>query len=117
VLAYDSQNRTRLVVHYNLFSPAEATVEYRLNDGRGSLSLGTARRRLADGGVIRLTKRLGDAVMERVRTARLFTVSIDISAAPRYCRRYETRRLTVRRAVRHRVVWLQAYSVFGPGQN
>jgi hypothetical protein len=113
VLTYSSLSRVRLVIRYTSFSPANVAIDYRLNGGRGPLKLGSAKRRFEERGVLRLNERLTDAAMERVRAARRFTVAMDIPAAPRYCRRYETRRLTVRRTVHRRVVWLQSDSVFG----
>jgi hypothetical protein len=105
VVAYEARNRVRLTVGYTTYVPTMATVDYRLAGGRGSLHLGTARRRLGRSGVIRLTRRLSDGQMEKVQAAGRFTVRLRVSGAPRSCRRYESEELTVRRGSDRQAVW------------
>ena len=60
-----------------------------------------------------MNERLSDAEMEKVREARRFTVSMAMPDAPAYCRRYETRHLTIKRSVHSQTVWFQSDSIFG----
>jgi hypothetical protein len=113
VLTYTAQGRIRLVIRYTAFSPAEVRVGYRLSGARGGLRLRTARRRLAERGLFRLDQSLRANGIEKVRAARRFTVIMHIAATPRYCLRYDTRHLTIRRIVHSQVVWFQSDSIFG----
>lgn len=113
LFTYSSQNKVRLVIRYTSFSAADVTVEYRLNGSRGSLKLGSAKRRFAKKGVFRATARLTGPQMEKVRAARRFTVKMSIPGIPGYCSRYDTRHLTIRRTVHSQVVWFQSDSIFG----
>ena len=69
--------------------------------------------RFSKKGLFRVTAKLAEAQMERVRAARRFTVDLNIPAAPSYCRRYDTRHLTIKRTVHSQVVWFQSDSIFG----
>ena len=51
--------------------------------------------------------------MDKVRAARRFTVVTNVLAAPRYCHRYDTRHLTIRRTIHSQAVWFQSDSIFG----
>ena len=51
--------------------------------------------------------------MEKVRAARRVTVFLDVPEAPSFCRRYETRHLTIRRSLHSQLAWLQSESIFG----
>ena len=113
VFTYSSQDRIRLVIRYTSFSPADVSVDFRLAGGKGPLNLGSARQRFARKGLFRLTEKLTDSEAEKVRAARRFTVTMEIPEAPRYCRRYGIRRLTVKRTVHSQVIWFQSDSVFG----
>ena len=70
------------MIRYTSFSPADVFVDYRLSGGRGSLNLGEARQRFAKKGLFRVTEKLSEAEMEKVRAARRFTVDLNIPAAP-----------------------------------
>lgn len=113
LFTYAAQDRVRLVIRYTAFSPADAIVEYRLAGGRGPLRLGGDRQHLAKRGLLRTSERLTDAEMDRVRAARRFTVSITFPDAPRYCGRYDTRHLTIKRSIHNQLVWFQSDSIFG----
>jgi hypothetical protein len=115
VFTYTAQERVRLVIRYTSYTPAEVHVDYRLSGTRGSLELGEARGHFARRGLFHLTERLSKVEMAKVRAARRFTVDLDIPAAPSFCRRYETRHLTVRRSVHGQAVWFQSDSIFGAG--
>jgi hypothetical protein len=113
LLVYSSQSRVRLVIRYTAFSPADVYVDYGLGAAKGPLKLGTAHLRFAKSGLLRVNDRLGDDEMEKVRAAKRFTVVTNVPAAPRYCRLYDTRHLTIRRTIRSQAVWFQSDSVFG----
>ena len=53
--------------------------------------------------------------MDKVRAARRFTVAMTSPDAPRYCRRYGTRHLTIKRTVHSQIAWFQSDSIFGTG--
>jgi hypothetical protein len=113
LFVYSSQNRVRLVIRYTAFSPADVQVDYRLSGGRGPLKLETAHQRFAKSGLLRVNEHLSDGAMDKVRAAKRFTVRMNALEAPRYCRRYDTRHLTIRRTVHSQVVWFQSDSIFG----
>jgi hypothetical protein len=113
VFAFADHDRVRLVVRYTSFAPADVIVGYRLSGDKGSLNLGEARDRFSMKGLFRVTAKLTKAQMAKVRAARRFTVHLNIPAAPSFCRRYETRHLTIKRTVHSQVIWFQSDSVFG----
>jgi hypothetical protein len=113
LFVYSAQNRVRLVIRYTAFSPADVYVDYRLSGGKGPLKLGTAHQRFAKSGLLRVNERLSDGEMDKVRAAKRFTVVTNVPEAPRYCRRYDTRHLTIRRTIHSQVVWFQSDSIFG----
>lgn len=100
--------RARLTLRYTTFEPTEARLSYRLTGAKGSLKLGEARRHLARRGVIRLAERLGRSAATRVQAARRFTVEVEVPGAPPKCRPYGVLKLSVKRASRSRLTWLQA---------
>ena len=67
----------------------------------------------AKSGLLRVNERLGEGEMDKVRAARRFTVVTNVPQAPRYCHRYDTRHLTIRRTIHNQAVWFQSGSVFG----
>lgn len=113
LFTYSTQSRVRLVIRYTAFSPAEVIVDYRLMGSRGALRLGSAHQHFVKRGIFRVSERLTDAEMDKVRAARRFTVSMSVPEAPRYCRRYDTRHLTIKRSLHSQVVWFQSDSIFG----
>jgi hypothetical protein len=113
VFTYASQNRIRLVIRYTAFDPGDVFVDYRLNGGKGGLKLGTAHQHFAKAGLLRVNEHLSESEMAKVRAAKGFTVTMTIPAAPRYCHRYDTRHLTIRRTIHKQPVWFQSDSVFG----
>ena len=113
VFTFTARDKVRLVVRYTSFTPADVVVGYRLSGGKGSLSLGEARDRFSKKGLFRVTEKLSKAEIAKVRAAKRFTVDLNIPAAPNFCRRYETRHLTIKRTVHSQVVWFQSDSIFG----
>jgi hypothetical protein len=113
VFTYTSRDELRLVVRYTSVAPAKVYVDFRLKSSKGSLKLGLVKRRFSKRGLFRLNESLSDARMERVRAAKRFVVTLDIPAAPSYCHRYYTRRLTIKKTVHGQAVWFQSDSIFG----
>ena len=113
LLSSATQSRVKLAVRYTTFAAADAYVGYKLSGGRGTLKIPAAHQRLAESGAFTLSRRLDEAEMEKVRAARRATVTLDVAGAPRYCRSYETRHLTMRRSLHSQVAWLQSESIFG----
>lgn len=107
LVASDSRKGVRLTVGYTAYEPTAATIDYRLEGGKGSLHLGAAKRHLGRSGVIRLTKTLGDLEMARVEAADHFTVRLHIAEAPADCRRFETKQLIVTHTSERQIVWSQ----------
>jgi hypothetical protein len=75
--------KLKLTIGYTAYEPAKAKIEIR----KGTLKLASAQRHLGKSGVIRLTKRLGDARMAKLETARRLSVRVRIAGTPRDCRR------------------------------
>jgi hypothetical protein len=113
LFTYSSLNRIRLVIRYTAFDPGDVYVDYRLSGARGELRLGTAHQHFEKRGLLRVNQRLDENAMRKVRAAKRFTVVMTIPAAPRFCRRYDTRHLTIRRSIKSQAVWFQSDSVFG----
>ena len=103
------------MIRYTSFSPADVVVDYRLH-GRQGVAESSARRtsvfaKRASSGSPRGSP---TPRWSKVRAARRFAVSMAIPEAPRYCRRYDTRHLTIKRTVHNQAVWFQSDSIFGP---
>ena len=96
--------RIRLVIRYTAFNPGDVYVDYRLSGARGGLRLGIAHQHFEKRGLLRVSQRLGENAMSKVRAAKRFTVVMTIPAAPRFCRRYDTRHLTIRRSIKSQAV-------------
>jgi hypothetical protein len=115
VFAYTSHDKVRLVISYTSVSPAEVIVDYRLKGAKGSLKLGEARQRFSKQGLFRLSESLSKAEMAKVRSAKEFTVEMEIPGTPRYCHRFYDRHLTIKHSVHNQLVWFQSDSIFGTG--
>lgn len=113
IFTYTSRDRVRLVIRYTSLAPADVTVDYWMKGKKGPLSLGHAKQRFSKKGLFRLTEKLSDSEMAKVRAAKGFMVKMEIPAAPSYCSRYHSRHLTIKRAVHSQVVWFQSDSIFG----
>jgi hypothetical protein len=113
VFAYTSHDKVRLVISYTSVSPAEVIVDYRLKGAKGSLKLGEARQRFSKQGLFRLSESLSKAEMSKVRSAKEFTVEMEIPGTPHYCHRFYDRHLTIKHSVHNQLVWFQSDSIFG----
>jgi hypothetical protein len=80
-----ASDRVVLTVHYLTYSPSTVTVGLKLKDHKGTLTIEHATRHLGAKGVLRLTTKLGDAVMERAAKATEFDVSLRAANTPGFC--------------------------------
>ncbi len=108
VTASISHGTVSLTIHYTSTTPTNVTVDYWLKGSKGSLQLEQAKRRFAQRGVFRDSEQLSDHAMAKVRAAHTFIVQLEIPAAPAYCSRYATQRLTVKHAAANRATWSRA---------
>jgi len=108
VFASGNRDEVRLQIRYATTSPTAVAVDYGLHGAKGSLYLGGGKRRFGKQGVLRLSRSLTEAQMAKVMAARDFSVGVRAPAAPRWCRPYFDRHLTVRRATPRGLAWLQS---------
>jgi hypothetical protein len=108
-----NQDKLRLTISYTTFEPTEATIDYRLRGGKGSLHLPQVSQRLGEQGTVRITEPLSEAQANRARAARDFSIQFRIADAPRECQSLFIRHLTVKRPVHDQVVFKQDGSIFG----
>lgn len=78
-------DRVLLTVRYLTYSPSTVTVGLKLKDHKGTVSIEHTTRHLGAKGVLHLTIKLGDAVMERAAKATEFDVSLRAANTPGYC--------------------------------
>jgi hypothetical protein len=108
VSAAANQDRVRLQVRYTTTAPTAVVVDYGLHGSKGSLFLGSEKKRFGREGVLRLTKSLTEAQMAKVMAAKAFTVRLRVAAAPRYCQSLFEHQLNVRRATPAGLAWQQS---------
>jgi hypothetical protein len=107
------EDKLRLTIRYTTFEPTEATIDYRMRGGKGSLHLPQVRQRLGEQGTVRITEPLSETQAERARAAHDFAIQFRIADAPRECRPLFIRHLTAKRPVHDQVVFRQDGSIFG----
>lgn len=105
VAASVTHDEVQLTIHYTAYAPTSVSVDYWLKGGKGSLQLGETRRHFARQGVFREDARVSDRGMIKVLAARAFIVQLGIPAAPSYCAKYSTQRLTVKHAAGGHATW------------
>jgi hypothetical protein len=108
-----NEDKLRLTIRYTTFEPTEATIDYRMRGGKGSLHLPQVRQRLGEQGTVHVAEPLSEAQAGRARAAHDFAIQFRIADAPRECQALFTRHLTVKRPVHDQVVFRQAGSIFG----
>lgn len=116
IFTHSTRDQVSLVIGYTSFSPANVTVGYRLKGGKGGLNLGKTTHHFSKQGVFRVTSKLNDSQMEKVKAAKDFDVRILIPSAPGYCHSYYTRHLSTKRKVHGQVVWYQSEPVYGESE-
>jgi hypothetical protein len=97
-----------LTIHYTATTPTNVTVDYWLKGSKGSLHLRQTKKHFASQGVFRNSEHLSDRAMAKVRAAHAFVVQLDIPAAPAFCARYATQRLTVKHTTGNQATWSRA---------
>lgn len=105
VVASASQGTVRLTVHYTAFTPTNVTVDYWLKGSKGALHLGETKRHFARQGVLREDAHVSDRAMGKVLAARSFIVQLGIPAAPSFCEKYSTQRLTAKHVAGGHATW------------
>jgi hypothetical protein len=105
VAASTANGTVRLTVHYTSYTPTNVTVDFWLKGGKGSLQLGETKRHFNRQGVFREDLRVSDRAMGKVLAARTFIVQLGIPAAPTFCERYATQRLTVKHVAGGHATW------------
>lgn len=106
--ASGASDKVRLQIRYAASSPAAVKVDYGLHGGKGSLFLGSEKKRFGREGVLTLNRKLTENQMAKVLAARDFTVRLRVLAAPRWCGPFFDRHLDVRRATPRGLTWLQS---------
>ena len=80
-----ASNQVRLTVRYQTYSPTPVTVGLKLKDHKGAVAIEHATKHLSGKGVLRLTTKLGAAVMDRAAAASEFDVSLRAPETPGFC--------------------------------
>lgn len=106
--ASGNSDRVRLQIRYTTTSPTAVKVDYGTHGGKGSLFLGSEKKRFGKKGVLRLNRELTENQMAKVLAARDFTVRLRVLGAPRWCGSYFDRHLDVRHATPRGLTWLQS---------
>lgn len=108
VTASASHDVVGLTIHYTATTPTNVGVDYWLKGSKGSLHLTRTKGHFASQGVFRDSEHLSDHAMTKVRAAHTFVVQLEIPAAPAFCGRYATQRLTVKRTTGNQATWSRA---------
>jgi hypothetical protein len=108
IFASGNRDKVHLQIRYTTTSPAAVAIDYGLHGTKGSLFLGSERKRFGKKGLLHLTRSLTEAQMAKVMAARDFAVRLRVPAAPRWCQSYFDRHLDVRRATPRGLTWLQS---------
>jgi hypothetical protein len=112
VFAAGAQDKLRLVIRYTAVAPTLVTVSWGLHGSKGSLYLGQTKQQFGRSGVFRQTETLNEPQMAKAAGAKDFTIQAYAAQAPRYCRHYLDRHLTVRRAAPSGLTWADPESAF-----
>ncbi len=78
-------DRVQLTVQYLTYTPSTVSLDLRLKDGKGGLKIDSATKHLGKKGVLHLTTKVPDAVMDRAAKAREFDVALRAPQTPGYC--------------------------------
>ncbi len=106
IFASGNRDKVRLQIRYTTASPTAVAIDYGLHGSKGSLFLGSEKKRFGKKGVLRLNRSLTEPQMEKVMAAKDFSVRLRVPAAPRWCQSYFDRHLDVRRATPRGLTWL-----------
>lgn len=78
-------DRVQLTVQYLTYKPSTVSLDLKLRDGKGSLKIDSATKHLGKKGVLHLTTKVPDAVMDRATKAKEFDVALRAPQTPGYC--------------------------------
>lgn len=114
VFVFTKKSKVRLVIHYTAYKAAQVTVGYKLKGRKGGLNLGSATKKFQTKGVFRLPVKLTAKDVGKVRAAQEFKVRFTIRAAPKSCKQFYTKQLTIPQTISNQTVWFQSDSQFAP---
>jgi hypothetical protein len=80
-----SSDRVELTVRYLTYKPSTVSLGLKLKDGQGSLNIENTVKHLGKQGVLHLTTKVSDAVMDRATKANEFDVALRAPKTPGYC--------------------------------
>jgi hypothetical protein len=80
-----SSDRVELTVRYLTYKPSTVSLDLKLKDNKGSLKIEDTTKHLGTKGVLHLTTKVSDAVMDRAADAKEFNVSLRAPKTPGYC--------------------------------
>jgi hypothetical protein len=80
-----NSDRVELTVRYQTYKASTVSVGLKLKDGKGSLKLEDTTKHLGKKGVLHLTTKVSDAVMDRAARAKEFSVALRAPKTPGYC--------------------------------
>jgi hypothetical protein len=112
IFATPNSGKVRLQVQYTSTSPAAVAVDYGLHGAKGSLYLGSDRKRFARQGALNLSRQLNEVQMAKVVAAKDFTVRFHVLDAPGYCQPLFDHHLDLRRATPNGLAWSDPESSF-----
>lgn len=78
-------DRVELTVRYLTYKPSAVSLGLKLKDNKGSLKIESTTKHLGKKGVLHLSTKVSDAVMERAVKAKEFNVSLRAPKTPGYC--------------------------------
>jgi hypothetical protein len=101
-------NRVQLTVRYLTYQPSTVALGLSLKDGKGSLKLEDTTKHLGKKGVLHLTTKVSDAVMERAAKAKEFDVALRAPKTPSFCGDLLEQQLSARHPVGNARVYTQS---------
>jgi hypothetical protein len=102
-----NSDRVELTVRYQTYKPSTVSLGLKLKDGKGSLKLEDTTKHLGKKGVLHLTTKVSDAVMDRASKAREFNVALRAPKTPGYCGAMLEQQLQARHPVGNARVYTQ----------
>jgi len=105
VIAVPDHERMQLNLRYTAENPTGIGVEYWLKGSKGSLQLGSVKRKLGTRGVLHLSRHLDEREAAKVRAARVIMVGLDVPAVDSYCKPFLIFHLETKRQQASRTTW------------
>lgn len=102
-----NSDRVELTVRYLAYKPSTVSVDLKLKDNKGSLKIEDTNKRLGKKGVLHLTTKVSDAVMDRAAAAKEFSVSLRAPNTPGYCANLLEQQLQAKHPVGNARVYTQ----------